>query len=430
MLALTFATPALAFEGRGGDTVVVAAGEVIDDDLYVGATTFTLEGIVNGDLFAVGQTITINGTVTGNLLTAGNSVVINGRVEGDVLAAAGVLFWGPESDVGGDVLGAGGSLEMREGSEIGRDALLAAGQILLAGDVARDLQAGAYALEIAGSIGGDVNAQVGEASEPQQPMGMWMGQSPVRVPDVAPGITIASEARIGGDLEYTQDREISIPAGVVAGRVSRLLQPVEASTLQREPTTAERTGKWALDSVRALVTLILLGLLLLWLLPRFMPALSGDLRARPWKSLGWGAVGYFGFFVLLFVTLTLMIMGAILFGVLTLAGLSASIVWTGLLALFGLILGFALVTTFLAKIVCGMALGEWILKSAKSPLAEHKVWPMVIGVLITAAALALFAFPSLPGVLAWLLNAAIVLFGLGAVVLRTWWAVRPAPKVA
>src|SRR5574338_339728 len=67
-LLLSFATPAYAFDGRTGDNMVIQAGEVIDDDLYVGAQTFTLEGTVNGDLIVGAQTVIINGTVNGDLI--------------------------------------------------------------------------------------------------------------------------------------------------------------------------------------------------------------------------------------------------------------------------------------------------------------------------------------------------------------------------
>jgi cytoskeletal protein CcmA (bactofilin family) len=426
LLSLAFTTPVYAYEGRGGDRVVVAATEVVNDDLYVGAGEFILDGTVNGDVIAAGQTITINGTISGNLIAAGNTIVVNGTVGGDVLAAGAVLHWGEASTVGGDVIAAGGSLELRKGSTVGRDAMLAGGQVLLTGDVGRNVEAGAGALEIAGTVGGDVTVEVGEAGEGQAgpPMGMFMGQSTVAVPVIPPGLTIDPEAKIAGDLDYTQNAELAFPAGVVAGRVTRMRQPVEEGKPEREPTLGEKAGSWALKSARSLVTLILLGLFLLWVLPRFMQALSEYMRAKPWRSLGWGAVAYAGFFFLVLLTLFIMILGAVVFGLLTLGGLSASMVWTGLLALFALILGFVLVTSFLAKIVFGMTLGKWILSSAKSPLAEHRFWPMVIGVAIMVVVLAVLTFPSIPGALGGLLNFAIILFGLGTLWLWIWQALK------
>jgi len=63
LLALVLAPPAQAFDGRSGDKIVIAADEVVDDDLYVTAEEFTLDGTVNGDLIALGRIITVNGTV-------------------------------------------------------------------------------------------------------------------------------------------------------------------------------------------------------------------------------------------------------------------------------------------------------------------------------------------------------------------------------
>ena len=166
--------------------------------------------------------------------------------------------------------------------------------------------------------------------------------------------------------------------------------------------------------MRSLVTQILLGLLLLWLVPGFLRRLSAHLEAKPLQSLGWGVVAYAGFFFLLLLTVFVAILGAIVFGVLTLSGLSATFVWLGILALFALIVGFVLVTSFLAKIVFGMTMGKWILSKAKSPLSQSRYCPMVIGVGITVIVIAVFSFPLIPGFLGGLLNLAIVLLGLGA----------------
>ena len=43
LLALSFAVPAKAFEFKGGDVIIVESGEVIEDDLYVGAATVGLK---------------------------------------------------------------------------------------------------------------------------------------------------------------------------------------------------------------------------------------------------------------------------------------------------------------------------------------------------------------------------------------------------
>jgi cytoskeletal protein CcmA (bactofilin family) len=424
VLLLTAVAPAYAFDGRGGDKVTIAAGEVVNDDLYVGATEFVMDGTVNGDLISGGRMLTINGTVNGNVLAAGQTVVVNGTITGDVLAAGSVLLFGESASIGGDVVAAGYSLEFQEGSVIGRDAVVAGAQVLLAAEVSRNVQAGTGALEIAGTVGGDVDAAVGEASEVQAgpPPTVFMPQSTIPVPVVPQGLTIDKDAKIQGSLQYTQNSELTIPTGTVAGTVTRVDQPEDKHEASRAPTAGERAGQWALRSLRSLVTLILIGLLLLWLIPGFMRGLAAELRGRPWTSLGWGVVAYAGFFFLILLIVFVVILGAILFGILTLGALSATVIWAGLLVLFALILGFALATAFVAKIVFGMALGQWILNKAHSPLAEHRYWPMVIGVAIVAVLVALLAFPVIPGgFLGGLLNFVIILFGLGTM----WLWLRP-----
>jgi hypothetical protein len=250
---------------------------------------------------------------------------------------------------------------------------------------------------------------------------MFMPQVTVSVPVVPQGLTIDKDAKILGNLEYTQNSDLSFPTGVVAGRVTRLAQPEGSDQAPRVPSASERAGQWALKSLRSLVTLLLLGLLLAWLTPGFLRGLAAQLKAQPWPSLGWGVVAYAGFFFLLLLVAFVMILGAVLFGVLTLGGLSGTFVWAGLLALFALILSFVLATAFVAKIAFGMRLGQWLLSATGSPLAEHRYWPIVIGVAVTVVVIAVLTFPLIPGFLGGLLNFVIILLGLGAM----WLWFRP-----
>jgi hypothetical protein len=185
---------------------------------------------------------------------------------------------------------------------------------------------------------------------------------------------------------------------------------------------------WGLNTLRGGITLILIGAFLLWLFPWFMQGWSQKLQSAVWPSLGWGVAAYVIFFIVLLFLIAVMILGGLLFGVLTLGGLAGTIISVGILSLFALILGFVLVTSFVAKIVFGQALGRWLLARTNSSLAEHRFWPMVIGVAILVAVIALFRFPLIPGFLSVLLNFIIILFGLGALWLwgRERFARRPA----
>ena len=429
LLILTFTTSARAFDGRSGENLVIKSDEVIDDDLYVTAGTFVLDGTVNGDLIAMGQTITINGKVDGDVMAAGQTIVVHGTVTGAIRMAGSVLLLDEQASIGGDVIAAGYSLETRKGSEIGQDLVFAGSQVLLAGDVGRNVQTAARGFELRGGVGGDVDAEVGEADAGYAgpPPTLFMPRFSIPVPTVASGLTLAQPAKIEGNLEYTQSRELALPAGAVAGKVTRN-QPVTNTTTPTQETMGQRILKWGLNALRAIVTLILIGLFLLWLFPSFMRGLSLKLQAAVWLSLGWGIAAYVIFFLVVLLTITVIILGGLLFGVLTLGGLAGTIVSVGILSLLGLILGFVLVTSFVAKIVFGQTLGRWLLARANSPLAEHRFWPMVIGVVVTVLVIALFRFPLIPGVLGALLNVAVILFGLGA--LWLWGRERIARRAA
>jgi len=412
---LTLSTPAYAFDGRGGDKVVIPAGEVVNDDLYVGAQEFVLDGTVNGDLIVFGQSVTINGKVDGDLMTAAQTVAVNGEVTGSIRMAGSILFVGDKASIGGDIVGAGYSFEGKPGSVIGQDLVFAGGQILLAGDVTRNVQVATGGLDLRGNVGGNVNAEVGEADRGNAgpPPSLFMPHSTIAAPNVRPGLTVEPSATVAGNLKYTQSKEVTIPAGVVSGKVTRTA-PSRDTNAPRAETTEQKITKWGLNVVRTSITLILIGLLLLWLFPFFVRGLSDQLQAKPLPSLGWGAVAWAAFFFVLLLIIAVTILGGLLFGVLTLGQLTGTVIWLGILALLGLIVGFVLVTMFVAKVVFGAALGKWIFLRANSPLAEHRYWPMVVGVLITVAVTAFLTFPLIPGFLGWLLNFAIVLLGLGA----------------
>jgi len=407
LLTLTFTTPARAFDGRSGENIEIKAGEVIEDDLYVTANEFVLEGTVKGDLIVFGTTITINGTVEGDLIAAGQSIVINGTVTDDARIAGAELQIGKTALIGGDVIAAGASLEAQDGSAIAGELVVGAGQALLEGSIIGDVLAGTGSLELNGEFGGDISVQVGEPGESGPAPSMYMPQSDINFPKVKPGLNIAEDAKIKGNLEYTQSRDIKIPANTVAGKITRTEPVVDSAAVEHKPTPIQTATSWTFDLLRTIATLIVFGLLLGWLAPAFMKSLMEKMQSQPVASLGWGLVAYAAFFFAILVIIVAMVAGAILFGVLTLGGVSGTIIWVGILAIFTMIIGFILITVFLTKIIVAWLGGKLILSRFNPALAEHKVWPLVIGVVLIALLLAL------PYV-GWLFGIIAMFIGLGA----------------
>ncbi len=412
LVALAIVPTASAFEGREGGRVVIEADEVVEDDLYIGAETIIVDGIIKGDLYAGGGTITINGVVEGDLVTGAQSVIINGTVKDDLRAFAAAIQLGPEAEIGDDLLYGGASLEAKSGSLVGGDIVVGSAQVLVAGDVDGNILTGTSAFELSGSVAGDIKAYVDTTEEYEGMPPMYFGpQMNISIPSVAPGITIDPKAAIGGDLSYTAYEEMSFPPGVIAGKAIRV-DPSYTDYdydyhMPAPPTPAELTGFWALGLLRTIISLIVVGLLLGWLFPNLVPGAGHKLQTETWSCLGWGVVGYASFFFALLVIFTGMILGAIIFGFLSLDGLSGTIVTLGLLALFILIVGFILTVVYLTKIIVSVLGGKLILAYIHPEWVNHKVWPLVVGVVILATIMSIpFA--------GWLIKLIVVLFGLGA----------------
>ncbi len=427
LLSLVLVPTASAFDGREGDHIVIGPDEVIEDDLYLGAATVLVEGVIQGDLYAGANTVTINGTIEGDLVTGAQSIIINGTVEGDVMAfgqsvvvngtvgddlrsGAAAIQFGKDAVVSDDLLFGGASLELMPGAQVGGDLLVGGAQVLVEGDIDGNLQVGSSAFELTGTVSGDVVAYVDSPSENEEYMGpMVLGpQMNIVIPSVDPGITIDKDASVGGDLSYTSYNEITFPAGVVGGETLRVDPQVSVSYEHPVPPTQQQmAGFWFLKLLRTIITLLALGMLMQWLFPNFIASAEYKLQTETWPSLGWGVVAYAFFYFALLVVFTAMILGAIIFGFLSLGGLSGTIVVVGLLLLSVLTVGFILTVAYLTKIIVATLGGKLLLARVKPEWANHKFYPLALGVII------LSLFISIP-VAGWLIKWVVILFALGA----------------
>ena len=419
LFSLTFATPALAFDGRSGENIEIKANEVISDDLYVTANNFVLEGTIKGDLIVMGSTIVINGTVEGDLIAAGQSVTINGIVTDDARIAGAVLQIGKNAVIGGDVIAGSASLEAVTGSLVKGDLVFGTAQTLLDGEISGDVLAATGALDLNGKFDGNVKAEVGNPEDGSPASSLNLPQMNITFPPVKPGFNVGKDAIISGNLEYTQSKDVTIPASAVAGKITRTAPVVDPGKVKAAPTQAEIAMTWTLNLLRTIITWLALGLLLGWLAPAFLKALMDKVQTQPAASLGWGLVAYAAFFFTLLVIFTAMLVGGIIFGVITLGGLSGTIIWLGILAMFIMIVGFVLITAFLTHIIVAWLGGKLILARVKPELAEHKLLPLAIGVIILAL------FTALPYI-GWLFGVFTMFIGLGALWIwgRDLWQAR------
>lgn len=419
IVLFVIATPsANAADFRGGDRVVIGADQVVNDDLFATANEIIIDGTVKGDVYAFGNIVTINGTVEHDVITGAQAVFINGTV-GDTLRAGGqTVVLGEKANIARSALVGAFALEMKPGSVIGHDIVFGAYQALLAGTVQNDVVAGANGIELTGSVGRNMRVSVGDASTSGPSPAVYMPPSTVVIASVPPGLTIAPSSKIGGDLVYESQQAAQIPEGAqITGPVAQQT-PVPNANNRRAALTPEQiqarqvqqTTDYFLNELRRFIILLLVGLLVLWLLPKWVQGLSEFIRTKPLGSFGRGILTVIGFFVALVVLVIVVVVLAIVFGVLTLGSLTVMTLVVGAVFFSVLTVGYYAFVSYVAPIVVSYFGGRWLLERIQPQWAQNRLIAFSVGLI-------LLSLVSLIPVLNWIVGWLVAFFALGALFL-------------
>jgi hypothetical protein len=305
------------------------------------------------DLYVTGGTLEIDGRVEGDLVASGGQVTITGSVIGDVLAAGGTVT--VSGDVGGDLRVASGQATVS--GQVGEDLALGAGRGTLTrgGQVGEDLLFSAGEMTLDGAVAGDVLGATGTYRN----RGSVAGQEDVRVEPPADRAPPSLTARI-------------------------------------------------LDALGLYVSILALGALLLWLVPRPVAGAADEVVRRPLPSLGIGLALLIGIPIAALMLIAIAILLAILLGLLGLGALSVLLVSTALTT--ALVLAFVLFVgaSYGAQIVVGLVLGRLVL--GRDDAYVRRLAALALGLLV----IVVVSFVPFLNVLAGVL---VVLFGLGGIAL-------------
>ncbi len=357
-VTLFAAAPVLAADLRSGDTITVASGEVINDDLYIAGESIVIDGTINGDLWAVGREVTVNGTVNGSIVAAAETINVNGDVAHAARLAGETL--NIRGDVGGDLIAFCSAANIANTAEIGGDLLVGAGNVRIDALIEGDVKGGAGEVTITNGVRGNVELEVDN-------------------------LTVASTANIEGDLTYTSENEAEIESGAQVGGTTTH-QPVE-----EEPAKAALgagIAATAMGKVVAFLMILVVGIIIILIMPRRIVSMADSIRMYPLPSLGWGAV-------ILFATPIAAIIVCF-----TVIGIPVGLI---ALAVYG-------IAIYLSQIPVALLIGRLIIR--RSTEMESK------GLLVGALALGLVILGILRLIpfLGFWVGLATALFGLGAVV--------------
>ena len=405
ILALTFTyglvwgTGPVQADVRTEQNVVIAADQIVEDDLYVFAETITVDGTIQGDLIVCGRQIEINGTIEGDLIAAGQSVSMNGIVRDDVRICGQTLTFEGKSDVGDDLIAAGYSLECSAGSHVGGEVKFAGFQAVFAGSVDRDVKSATANCELQGQFGGDVKLNV-DGSETPPPT--WFFQTPM--PVVPSGLTVSDTATIAGDLDYQGIRKANVsPNASIAGNVTFTQVERSAGKTAPDPTITSRL----VAAAKHFIALLVVGVFVVFVFPSWTRKIVNNIQNRPLACFGWGLLSIVGVIAGTILLIAATIFVAITLGLVSLESLLPAWLAIGALATAGLTIGFAIFAVWVAKLFAVMWAGNQIVGGVDfKPIRQ--LLSLLVGLLLFVA------LCSTPYV-GWIASPVVALFGIGGV---------------
>ena len=189
-----------------------------------------------------------------------------------------------------------------------------------------------------------------------------------------------------------------------------------------KPGTAAIVGRWAIKRLREFITLLVLGALAVWQLPKLFKKVSDTVSAEAIPATGWGLVVILVFYVGAFLLGGLILAAGIFFGIITLGGLAKTILGIGFSGLAMAITAFGLLVSYVSKLVVAMAAGNFIFQKLAPQHANNKVWPLLVGILLYVI------LRSIP-IFGWILGVFVTLAGIGAMWLLYRSTRTPTPEI-
>jgi hypothetical protein len=348
----------MAGAARANQIVVgpeVAQGQVIENDAILSGIDVVLDGTVQGDAFVVGRYVTINGDVQGSLFVLGREVTIGGRVQGTTYVSWMGLHLTPSASLARNLYFLGLSLETDPGSTIGRDLVGISLGATLNGDIGRDTKAIIGPLEIAKAI-------------------MDLTSDQISGVGVGPMSLVKLDPPGSGGIQL---------AGIAP--LEQWLRPNSSALFQTGGVDTERLQAWFLPVARGFVTLLVVGLIGLWLLRPWVESSLAVGKTRPWVTLGVGLI-------VLIVSFNIFLLGILLFALVIVLGFGLSsislgglawLVWSVGLTAVGLAFAlFWVLVIYGSKAFVAYLIG-WLILNRLAPRANrYRIVPLLLGLLL------------------------------------------------
>lgn len=353
---------ALAAEFRTGDQPSLAAGQTVNNDLYMAGGNVTASGSVQGDLTAAGGNVLLNGPVSADVLAAGGTITLLGDVTGDVRFGGGNVTI--QGAVAGDVLGGGGQVSL-VGPRIGGDVAIGGGQVTIDAPITGTVHVGGGDVRINAPITGNVFVQ-------------------------AEKLTLGPKAALNGNLTYSASEPAEIQGGAVVRGATEFNERADRAT--KAGVAAGLVALFTLWMLAKFFMLLLGAAALAYFFHRYSRELVATAAVQPWMEMFRGLVT-----VIVLPVASLVLLASVI-------GIPLGIL--GLLTLAIL----CIFAHLAAPIIVGSVIHKWWQKPAGYVVSWKTV---LLGVVV------FFLLGIIP-VLGWIIKAGIMLITLGAALNIKW----------
>lgn len=211
-----------------------------DNVLNNSSTTSSEETFKKNDVYLSGNDVTIDYIVDGNLFVLANNVTINSQIGGDAFICANTVTVGEQGYIFSNLFTFSKNVTI---NGVVYDLYAASQDTTINGYVYRDIHVGSNTIHIYGTIGRNAYIQ----SENFNFINDSKDEN--------------SQGRINGNLNYTANREFSIPEGVVSG---------ETNFEQKASFDGNTLQDYIMRLATFVITVVIIWLLCLWLAPKFL----------------------------------------------------------------------------------------------------------------------------------------------------------------
>lgn len=393
------------------DRCIIAAGEVVEGNLFVLCQELIVEGRVTGDIVGAAVSADLNGEVDGSLYLLGGRVNIRGSIGQDIHFAGPVIYLRASSQLTGaqsDIYSL--SLTTRIESPVPGSVTGAGYELYIGAPVGGSIYFSGTSLTINAPVEGNVEASVGSATDTTQQLrsvtqwfesGLALG---------TPGLTITEFGIIHGDLNYSSP-EVATIDGRVHGALSFVLS-VAQPTLDPEGDLGTTISRYVEAVLRDFIATMIVGVLFVVFAPR---SLVPSIQLLYWKFFPSFAVGLFTFVLAFPAFLLAAIIGVGVIFLISLLGFTdftITATFVIALAIVAIAALFFITAVLVSRVVISAAVGRPLLRRFKRRFNGRLelLVSLAIGALLTACL-------SVAPVIGILFTAIFTFVGLGAIVL-------------